>query len=222
MAFSACRPLGQRLQRMPATRPGRVDQSIPRVPRAPQRAAGIDCSPCGPPAMARHARRASNAIKQPHAENNIVGNRAIRLCFDPATGGTVGSSLSRPRMARISGRWGIRIDAARFATEKPDPHRPAASSNLRGQADGTWARFPGPKPASVMARHLARQAQQPSYQLQARFRWAVWHRTPGHPTPPPRSRRNHERPQLNGRTPLGGARSGRLSHPGRIRTSGMP
>src|SRR5262249_61419426 len=90
------------------------------------------------PAMARHARRRAMRSNKRMQRTTIVGNRAIRLFFDPATGGTVGSSLSRPRMARISGRWGIRIDAARFATEKPDPHRPAASSNLRGQADGTW------------------------------------------------------------------------------------
>ena len=105
--------------------------------------------------------------KQKHAESNIVGNRANRPFFDPASHGTAGL-LSRPSMARISGRRGIRIDAARFATEKPDPHRPAASSHLRCQADGTWMRFPGPKPPSAMARRLARQTQQTSHQLPAR------------------------------------------------------
>src|SRR5215470_18132868 len=31
---------------------------------------------------------------------------------------------------------GCSVDAARFATEKPAPHRPAAPSNLRARADG--------------------------------------------------------------------------------------
>jgi hypothetical protein len=211
MAFSACRPVGQVAS---------ISQSRALLAR-PSGLRGLTDRLAGP-AMARHARRRamrSNKRMQRTPSSEIVqfGYSSIR----PRVA-QWGRHSPRPRMARISGRWGIRIDAARFATEKPDPHRPAASSNLRGQADGTWARFPGPKPASVMARHLARQARQTSYQLQARSRWAVWHRTPGHPTPPPRSRRNDERPQPNGRTPLGGARSAPLSHPRRIRTSGMP
>jgi hypothetical protein len=109
-------------------------------------------------------------IKQKHAESNVERNRAIRSFFDPTTRGTVGSSLSRQGTASEIWMAGIGVDAARFATEKPDPHRPAASSNLRGQADGTWTRSLGPNLASAVARHLARQAQQTSDQRQLQSR----------------------------------------------------
>jgi len=115
-----------------------------RIPEIPMEWALLRC--CGSKHVVGTS-RVSQLDRARRAECSTVENRGIRPFLDSINRGTVRSSLSRESMGSI--------DADRACSPtKPAPHRPSASSNLRCQADGTWTRFPEPKPPGAIVRPL--------------------------------------------------------------------